>query len=271
MSRRWITRSRGEFLDQLEQAAAARERGPAEYARRVADALHVAAWNSTYTAGRGPAVPCSTAAREREEVLLDALDADPPGSWWSRGAELARPRRIVAGDPPREDWLAVPLRRDGPAVTTGDLGRAAAVGLVIGEDGPTWEQDLVQTLTPPPIATKLLEVRTPADWLRLVETWPGPASEATDEILSRHTGLDGRWLVPRWTAVAEEWDAVHLSIGAWARTAGVVQPVGEGSAWTLCAGWDPDATFWLTAQPTVASEQVLPTLTPEEALDGHAG
>lgn len=129
----------------------------------------------------------------------------------------------------------------------------------------------MRTLTPSPTAAKVLEVRTQPDWLRLVETWPAPASEATDELLSRHTGLDGRWLVPQWTAVAEEWDAVHLSIDAWARSAGVVQPVGEGSAWTLCAGWDPDATFWLRAPPTVTSEQVLPTLTPEEALDGFVG
>lgn len=271
MVERWITRARGEFLDQLAAALASRGRSRAEDARRVADAVQVCAFNSTYTASQGPAVPCSSSAREREDALLDALDVDPPGSWWSRAAELARPRTVVAGDPPREDWLAVPLRRDGPLATTGDLGRAAAVGLVIREDGPLWDEDLVRTLTPPPICPKVLEVRTPADWLRLVEAWPEAASKATAEILARHTGLDGRWLVPRWNAVAEQWDAVHLSIGAWARSAGVVQPVGEGSAWTMCAGWDPDATFWLTAQPTVASEQVLPTLTPAEALDGLAG
>lgn len=232
MVERWITRARGEFLDQLAAALASRGRSRAEDARRVADAVQVCAFNSTYTASQGPAVPCSSSAREREDALLDALDVDPPGSWWSR---------------------------------------AAAVGLVIREDGPLWDEDLVRTLTPPPICPKVLEVRTPADWLRLVEAWPEAASKATAEILARHTGLDGRWLVPRWTAVAEQWDAVHLSIGAWARSAGVVQPVGEGSAWTMCAGWDPDATFWLTAQPTVASEQVLPTLTPAEALDGLAG
>lgn len=137
--------------------------------------------------------------------------------------------------------------------------------------GPLWEEYVVQTLAPSSGAPRVLDVRSSEDWLELVTSWPRPAPSETVRLLADHTGLRGTWVLPDWAAVGQRWDAVHLSVGAWARTAGVVRSVGHGPTWTLCAGWGPDATFWLTSQPTVAGERILWTLTPEVALEGVGG
>ena len=57
------------------------------------------------------------------------------------------------------------------------------------------------------------------------------------------TRWDGRWLIPDFAAVAEDYDAVHLSVTGYLATAGQALPVGD--ARTLLAGWDPDQTYWL--------------------------
>lgn len=236
-------------------------------------AMAETAWNRTYAARRegsrsseGPEE--GDAAVAGAWALLDSFDQAPPGEWWSRSAELLRPQRIVR-DVPERDWLAVPLHAGGPALTCGGLGRAEAVGLAIAEDGPLWGEYVVQALEPPPGDLRVLEVRTLQDWADLVETWPSVATAETTGILGAHIGLDGRWLVPDWSAVSETWDVVHLGIGAWVRTAGAVASVDGGTAWTMCAGWDPDAAFWLNGQPTVVEERTLPTMTPEDALGGR--
>jgi hypothetical protein len=58
------------------------------------------------------------------------------------------------------------------------------------------------------------------------------------------TGLAGRRLIPDFTAVAADYDAIHVSIAGYLATAGRALPVGD--ARTIMAGWDPDQTFWLT-------------------------
>jgi hypothetical protein len=66
----------------------------------------------------------------------------------------------------------------------------------------------------------------------------------------RATGRDGCWLIPDFAAVAQDYDAVHVSIAGYLVTAGRALPV--GGAWTVLAGWDPDQTYWLTDILTLA-------------------
>jgi hypothetical protein len=49
--------------------------------------------------------------------------------------------------------------------------------------------------------------------------------------------------MPRWPAVARDWDGVHLSVAGYLATAGRALPV--GAARTLLGGWNPDETYWL--------------------------
>lgn len=79
-------------------------------------------------------------------------------------------------------------------------------------------------------------------WERLVTGYPETAT-ATYRHTWAWTGWDGEWLVPRWPAVAADWDGVHLSVAGYLSTAGRLLPA--GSARTLLAGWNPDETYWL--------------------------
>ena len=45
--------------------------------------------------------------------------------------------------------------------------------------------------------------------------------------------------------VAQNFDAVHLTVAGYLSTAGLAVPV-ENDQMTVLAGWDPDQTFWLT-------------------------
>jgi len=77
----------------------------------------------------------------------------------------------------------------------------------------------------------------------------------------RVTRWTGTWLIPDFTAVAEDYDAVHLSIAGYLATAGRVLPVGDSC--TVLAGWDPDQTYWLTDTLTVAGPATIWTQTGE--------
>ena len=50
--------------------------------------------------------------------------------------------------------------------------------------------------------------------------------------------------IPDFSAVAADYDAVHLSVVGYLTTAGRALSVNDGR--TVLAGWDPDKTFWLT-------------------------
>ena len=52
-------------------------------------------------------------------------------------------------------------------------------------------------------------------------------------------------MVPDWPEVAQEYDAVHLTVSGYLTTAGRAVPVSDGVA-SVLAGWGPDETWWLT-------------------------
>ncbi len=75
------------------------------------------------------------------------------------------------------------------------------------------------------------------------------------------TGRAGTWLIPDWSAVAADWDAVHVSVAGYLTTATRALPVADGTAATMLAGWNPDQTWWLT--------DILATTTPHPAESWH--
>ena len=89
---------------------------------------------------------------------------------------------------------------------------------------------------------RIFEVDGPGAWQHLVAGYPRTAT-ATYRHTWAWTGWDGEWLMPRWPAVAREWDGVHLSVAGYLATAGRALPV--GAARTLLGGWNPDETYWL--------------------------
>ena len=59
----------------------------------------------------------------------------------------------------------------------------------------------------------------------------------------RTTGGRGPWLIPDWSAVGRDYDAVHLTVLGYLATAGRALPVDDD--FTVLAGWEPSETWWL--------------------------
>ncbi|WP_255771104.1 hypothetical protein [Pseudarthrobacter sulfonivorans] len=154
--------------------------------------------------------------REAEVRAAHDLPADPhapvSGGWWS-----------VPPDPVRT------------------VGRIPA-GLSLVEDSLGWE---VATTIPVRGVGRTLEIRTPGDWTNLCQRFPLDVTASRRHDWFRTTGRDGRWVIPDWERVADEWDAVHLTVLGYLSGAGRALPVSPGTA-TVIAGWDPDSTIWLT-------------------------
>jgi len=156
----------------------------------------------------------------------------------------------VSGDDPAEQfarmsgtWWSTPNRGDVP-VTARDLPPIGPVALWLTEDKLNWKQAHcwpVAAVQPP----RSYEIDAPQAWADLVARHPLDVTDSRRPDWGRATGSDGPWLIPDWQAVAREYDAVHLSVLGYLTTSGLPVPVGDGH-WTLLAGWDPDATFWLT-------------------------
>jgi hypothetical protein len=171
------------------------------------------------------------AAAKLAEWLAETLDdehraakrpADPAanwsGNWWSTpiGSGLVSTTRSLPGLGAAE----LPLQED-------SLGRTGA---------DCWP------LRPDP-AARVYEIYGPDDWTALVAGYPLDVSKARRHDWWRVTGMAGAWLVPDFTAVAADYDAVHLTVGGYLTTAGRGLLVGHSG--TVLAGWNPDETYWL--------------------------
>lgn len=79
----------------------------------------------------------------------------------------------------------------------------------------------------------------------LCRTYPLEVTEQKRHDWYSTTGRYGRWVVPDWSAVAVDHDAVHLTAAAYLTSAGTAVPVDDGVA-SVIAGWYPDETYWLS-------------------------
>ncbi|MFD3444799.1 hypothetical protein ACFDTO_09395 [Microbacteriaceae bacterium 4G12] len=158
-----------------------------------------------------------------EEAARRDRPSDPggpwSGTWWSRPpAGLVSTTRALAGRGP--------------------------VGLRLVEDGLGWEAARVERVRAD-AAARVLEIDGPEAWAELCRGFPLEVTASRRHDWYRATGRNGRWVVPDWAAVRGTVDAVHLSVAGYLATAGRAVPVDDDSA-TVLAGWDPDATFWLS-------------------------
>jgi hypothetical protein len=162
------------------------------------------------------------AARERPRDPTAAWG----GHWWSTPAG----QRLVV------------TTRTRPALAADGF---APVGLLLVEDEMGWRTARSWPVHPP-ADVGVLELTRPADWVALVARYPLAVTASRRHDWWRTTGWDGEWLVPDWTAVAEDYDGVHLTVDGYLSTAGRALSVPGTDARTLLGGWDPDAIWWLT-------------------------
>jgi hypothetical protein len=168
--------------------------------------------------------------------MLRKADADDG----EREKSNRRYLRRRPGKGPFDLWWTFPC--PGAISTTRRVGRLGALLLAGQEDGFGDVEALVWPLAVADNA-RIFEIDSPGAWQALVSAYPRPATASY-----RHTwawtGWDGDWLVPRWSAVARDWDGVHLSVASYLSTAGNPLPI--GTVRTMLAGWNPDQTYWLT-------------------------
>ena len=113
-------------------------------------------------------------------------------------------------------------------------------------------------------AARVYEIYGAADWHKLCVNYPArSARDASDPEASDAAGwgkyplagLPGdsdergfttdieNWLTPNWSAVAEDWDGVHLTLGG-LLTAEKVRVVSD-AGWSMLRFWDMEQTMWL--------------------------
>ena len=201
-------------------------------------------WSVTFDDPASPAAPGAVSVAERlvrwrsqtarEEITAQRERPSNPraawsGTWWSTPpAELTR--------------------------TTRCLGVFGPIGLWLVEDRFGWERATARPVAVPGDAS-VYEIDGPESWAWLCRRYPLEVTASRRHDWYRTTGVTARWVIPDWSHVANDIDAVHLTVAGYLTTAGRPLVVTDDAA-TVLAGWHPDATWWLTdIVPTSAIEQ----------------
>jgi len=187
-----------------------------------------------------PEPPLAGAAKSVGAWLADTLDDER-----SAGDRPEDPAAPYGGR-----WWSSPAL-SGLLVTTRALPGLGAAGLALVEDGLGWQSARCWPVELRDGA-RVYEVSGRSHWAALVERYPLDVSKSRRHDWWRATGHVGRWLIPDYAAMAADWDAVHVSVTGYLTTAGIAISA-DGTARTMLAGWDPDATWWLNDVLSLAS------------------
>ena len=205
-------------------------------------------------------------ARTRIRTVLlpiaEVVLGEPSARWWStpldRNAQIhTRFEPATVAGPPLGTlsltggrWWVTPALA-GLDSTTRALAEAGSASLWLTEDEMGWESANLVACTVEP-AARVLEIDGPDAWASLVATYPlDVTASRAPNWWGAVDAREGDWLIPDWSAVAADYDGVHVSVQAWLMTSGQAVAVGTRASTTL-AGWDPDATWWLTDGPRPA-------------------
>lgn len=180
-------------------------------------------WAVSWNTARPVAVDASAvleewaaAQRAAEEEARRERASDPrarwSGTWWSL------PIRLLTSQPSVRD--ALELVEDPAGI------EAARVTRLRGEG-------------------RTLEIDSPADWIELCRSYPIEVTASRQHDWFRVTGWEGRWLIPHWQRVADEWDSVHLTTLGYLSSATRLLSL-DGGYGSVIAGWAPNSTLWLT-------------------------
>jgi hypothetical protein len=172
----------------------------------------------------------------------EPLSASPPRSDQADGPRLGERLEV------RGAWWSGPT---GVLPTTRRVEGIGALGLVLVEDGFGEEGANVWQINVSHSA-RVYEVTANSDWQKLVASYPKDVTKNRQESWA-WTGWNGKWLLPNWSAVSHDWDAVHLSVSAYLSLAGVRLSVGPHAS-TMLAGWNPDETYWLRPEVSTADQ-----------------
>src|ERR1035437_3787869 len=221
--------------------------------------------------------PAGTARQQYVEWLPPA--GSPP-SVTGATAELAAWRAGLTGEEqtartrPKDltaslsgHWWSTPVPSQ-LLSTTRSLPGIGAVGLALVEDGLGWKEARCWPMEPQ-TGARIYEISRPAVWAELVARYPVDVTNCRRHDWWRATSWDGHWLIPDFAAVAEDYDAVHVSMAGYLATAGRALPIDD--ACTVLAGWDPGQTYWLTDMLPLAGSATNWVKSDEEPLGWTLG
>lgn len=160
----------------------------------------------------------NTVAEERQLAATE-VQPDYTGMWWSTPAHPSVP------------------------FTTRNLGQDGPVGLWAQEDHPAMDNAVVYSVEAHD-DSKVLEIASVHDYSALVEQYPLRLTASRNSDWYRVTGQHEEWFIPHWGLIAQEYDAVHLTVATYLE--GATKRIGLRNGATMIAGWSPDATYWLT-------------------------
>lgn len=138
-------------------------------------------------------------------------------------------------------WWSAPVFA--ATATTRALPELGPVGMWLVEDSFGDDIATASRVAVPADAT-IYEITDAEAWAELCRRYPLEVTASRRHDWYRTTGRAGRWVIPDWSQVAEDYDAVHLTVAAYLSAAGRAIPVDEDRA-SVIAGWDPDKTYWL--------------------------
>lgn len=140
-------------------------------------------------------------------------------------------------------WSFPPYRLE---KTTSMISGIGPVGLYCEEDSRGEEIKIAWKTQS--TSRKIFEVNSAADWARLCAWYPVDVTATRLNMWELNNGRKGRWVIPDWLKVANDFDGVHLSAAAYIKLAGTAIPVpdlGTPGEWaSSITGWSPDWTFY---------------------------
>lgn len=197
---------------------------------------------------------------KNHEAFLHQMLAQPSTSWWF--APMDREEQIWIsedGSPPSEDSLITPsepstrweryaLKPVGglftSTMTEGISPMLAVIDLGVGDLRPAFGEPPYRMwrMEVDPSA-RIFEIHGPNDWHRLCVEYPAEGNSGRAAGNEPDFSRDPGKLVPDWSQVAREWDAVHLSFGGYLTSEQV--RIESEHGWTYHWAWDHERTLWL--------------------------
>jgi hypothetical protein len=154
--------------------------------------------------------------------------------------DIAKWCAAAGGNEETAAWWSIPLSRN--VLVTSRAVQQVPLLLLAGEDD-LGRVDAVVHRMELPSAPRLYEVDSPDAWTTLVQLAPMDVTKSKGFTWGKSTTAAASWLLPNWSEIARNFDAVHLTVDGYLDTAGRPLPVDGGV--TMLAGMSPDATVWL--------------------------
>ncbi len=159
-----------------------------------------------------------------------------------------------ATEPVIGPWWSAPVT--GSVRTYGDLPGFGPSIMSLEEDDLDWRAAMVTELDP---SGDVYVIDSAESWRGLAQRYPlGLGQERSADMSTTWgawSGWAGGWTVPDWRAVAQEWDAVRMTVSGYLEVAGRAIELSDGSA-TFAAGWSPGETHWLRVLPPAIGDPV---------------